>query len=70
MPLTSTLDIPNLIWLADADEVRGVVMDCPLTETITCDVEHHRAIIEYTGEEALETILRYLDHAGYPATLI
>ncbi len=65
--LSSTLILPNMKWLADAEEVEEAAYDCQLTESIEFDLDKHEATIMYTGKEALEQILLNLAHAGYPA---
>ena len=65
--LSSTIVIPNMKWLADADEVQEAAYDCPLTESVEFNLDRHEAILHYTGEETLEQILMRLAHSGYPA---
>ena len=65
--LSSTLVLPNMKWLADAEEVEEAAYDCPLTESVEFDLDRHEATIRYSGAEALEQILYRLAHSGYPA---
>ncbi|MHB8635734.1 MAG: heavy-metal-associated domain-containing protein [Fimbriimonadaceae bacterium] len=65
--LSSTLVLPNMKWLADAEEVEEAAYDCPLTERVEFDLDRHEATVSYTGQEALEQILVRLAEAGYPA---
>ena len=65
--LSSTLLVPNMKWLADAEEVEEAAYDCPLTESVEFNLDRHEATVRYVGEDTLEQILLRLAHAGYPA---
>ena len=66
--LTSVVTLPNMKWLADAEEVEEAAYLCPLTESVEINLESHEAILHYTGKETLEQILLRLAEAGYPAS--
>ena len=65
--LSSVVVLPNMIWLADTDEVQDAAYDCALTEGIEFNLDRHEAVLRYTGAETLEQILLRLAEAGYPA---